>query len=665
MTYCSQDVVLADRVRHAGEAADLAAFVLGEPGAATALRSGGPQAVADHGLLAACHRAAQRLPGRGRFAGALSTMPPWRGGGAHLAQYRRARPAYLVTPTLARARPCSPRSRRWRAAFSRRLPRPRHISGLQGLLALQCGFYVFGPVDEHDRFGHSPRGQSPTYSTHWAADGWFFLGSSTFVFMLKTLRALELDDILADPRAHQHPRTQRGSDFERALWRRLDDLFATMPRGHWLRLFERAAIPAGPILTMEEAIAHPHLSAVGLVEPGRPIGRLRRPVLVRRVGEGRPRPVPNAGPLPLSGLRVVELASYIAGPYVGRLLTDLGADVVKVEPPDGDPFRPLGYGFVTWNHGKRSLALNLRDAADRARLLAVVDGADVLVTNYRPDALDRMGIGREALLARNPGLIHCTVSAFGEGGPLGHLQGFDPVVQAFAGIMRRQGGDGDPVKPQIPATDYLTAMLATTGILAARTAQRERGGGYVVQTSLLAATMLLNYQAYQDIRAGRPYLRGGADFKGPHPLHGHHRAADGWLLTVAPDWRTPGDNAPALAYLADGVARDGVEAAVARLAALGAAAVPCLEPASLPADPHFVDNRLWTALDQPEMGPLTVPAPVFGPSAARGPAPAAANRTQRRETPGSRWAPAPGRRGPIGVARATRRRGSEGGRGDG
>jgi crotonobetainyl-CoA:carnitine CoA-transferase CaiB-like acyl-CoA transferase len=370
---------------------------------------------------------------------------------------------------------------------------------------------------------------------------------------------------------------------------------------------------------MEEALAHPHLRAAGLVEEGTPIGRLRRLSSVQRRGDARPRPLP-AGPLPLSGVRVVELAGYIAGVYPGRLLADLGAEVVKIEPPDGDPFRTNGYGFAAWNHGKRALALNLRDATHRARLLRLVAEADVLVTNYRPEALGRMGLGRDDLFAVNPALIHCAVSAYGESGPLAHLPGFDPVVQGFSGILKRQGGDGEPVKPQMAATDYLAGMLGTVGVLAARTAQLERGGGYEVRTSLLAAALLYNYSAYEDVRAGRPYLVGGHDFKGPHPLNALHQTVDGWVLTAAREAPTD-EHADARRYLDGAIREDASDDALSRLGSLGVPAVPALDPYDMPADPHFIANGLWLGIEQPGLGPLTIPAPVLGPSGDHVPAP--------------------------------------------
>jgi crotonobetainyl-CoA:carnitine CoA-transferase CaiB-like acyl-CoA transferase len=205
-------------------------------------------------------------------------------------------------------------------------------------------------------------------------------------------------------------------------------------------------------------------------------------------------------------------------------------------------------------------------------------------------------------------LIHCTVSAFGESGPAAHLPGFDPVVQAFAGIMKRQGGEGEPVKPQMAATDYLSAMLAAAGVMAARAQQLDEGGGYVVRTSLLAAALLLNAQAYDDVRAGRPYLAGGRDFKGPGPFNQLYAAADGWLLTAA----EPSATISAAAVEAAIRGRP-IDEAIAGLRAIGLPAVPSIDPVAMPAEPHFVDNRLWTLIEQPEMGALTLPAPVLGP----------------------------------------------------
>src|SRR5581483_6707030 len=151
-------------------------------------------------------------------------------------------------------------------------------------------------------------------------------------------------------------------------------------------------------------------------------------------------------------------------------------------------------------------------------------------------------------------------------------------------------------------------MLGAIGVLAARAAQQERRGGYVVRTSLLAAALLLNAGAYDDIRAGRPYVVGGRDFKGPHPLNGLHETADGWLLTALPD-AEPSSHPEALRYLAEGVRREPRDAALARLAGLSIPAVPCLTPEELPAEPHCDANRFWITVDEVNLGigPVTRP----------------------------------------------------------
>jgi len=615
------------RISSSGPAARIARLVLGDlggrlvetaPGAAADIADAGSP-----GLLVSL----SPFGARGRFAESPAHHSAVEAiGGAQMAQYTYTPgPAYLVSPysTVAQGLLATI------AALAGQISpphRPASVSALQGLLAINEGFYVFGPIPEPDRFTPSPRGQTPVYSTYRAADGWMFLGASTTSFMIKVLQALGLDDVLNDPRIHElGARALRIPDLGGGLWEQIGPIIRDKPRQHWLDLFEAIKVPAGPVLTMEEALAHPQLQVAGLVEPGEPIGRLKGSTQVTRRGDAAPRSPRARGPRPLSGLRVVELAGYIAGSYTGRLLQDLGASVVKIEPPDGDPFRSNGYGFVAWNQGKRSLALNLREPAAKARLLGLVGEADILVTNYRPEALARMGVGREDLFAINPGLIHCTVSAFGETGPLAHLPGFDPVVQAFAGIMKRQGGDGEPVKPQMAATDYLSAMLATAGILAARSQQLDEGGGYVVRTSLLAAALLLNAEGYEDVRTGRQYVRGGRDFKGPGPWNSLYAARDGWLLTVAGESALI--SAESVSSAVDGV---NVDAAIARLQALGVPAVPCIDPIAMPAEQHFIDNQLWIGIEQPEMGRLTLPAPVLGPARSE-PAPACGADNERAE----------------------------------
>jgi hypothetical protein len=137
----------------------------------------------------------------------------------------------------------------------------------------------------------------------------------------------------------------------------------------------------------------------------------------------------------------------------------------------------------------------------------------------------------------------------------------------------------------------------------------QHGGGAVISTSLLAAALLLSESAYEDIRAGSRYQTGGRDYRGPHPLDGLHAVHGGWLLTVAPD----GSHPQALRYLEADAVHDTIEVAIARLREFGVQAVPCLTPDEAIADAHFAENELWLRVEQPELGLLTLPAPVLGP----------------------------------------------------
>jgi crotonobetainyl-CoA:carnitine CoA-transferase CaiB-like acyl-CoA transferase len=204
---------------------------------------------------------------------------------------------------------------------------------------------------------------------------------------------------------------------------------------------------------------------------------------------------PGSGPSgPLAGVRVVEIASYVTGPYAASLLADLGASVIKVEERvQGDPFRNWGQGgysatFRGVNHSKRSLALDLRCDAARAIVLGVLDTADVFIQNFRPGVVERMGVGWEVASARNPRLVYCSISGFGDGGPYRDLAGYDTVGQAMSGLLGLLT-DADAPRPMgMSLSDHLTGLIACYGILGALLGRERSGVGQHVATSLLEAT---------------------------------------------------------------------------------------------------------------------------------------------------------------------------------
>lgn len=196
------------------------------------------------------------------------------------------------------------------------------------------------------------------------------------------------------------------------------------------------------------------------------------------------------------GLRVLDMAQGMAGAMVGMLLCDHGAEVVKLEPPQGDWSRGTP-GFLMWNRGKQSVVLDLAAAADRDAAMRLAVAADVVVESFRPGVADKLGVGYAAVAAANPGVVHCSVSGFGElAGDLAHLQGYEGMVAAAIGRMTgldrlsgaAEGFESQPERPRYSATataSFATAQLATQGVLAALLERRRSGRGHHVRSSLL------------------------------------------------------------------------------------------------------------------------------------------------------------------------------------
>jgi formyl-CoA transferase len=202
-------------------------------------------------------------------------------------------------------------------------------------------------------------------------------------------------------------------------------------------------------------------------------------------------------PLPLEGIRVLDVSQVMAGPFCCMLLGDLGADVIKVEPPTGDQTRSaMGFrlrgddslGFLNMNRNKRSIALDLKSAPDREIFLKLAATADVIVENYRPGVVAKLGIDYDSVAAINPGIIYASISGFGQTGPWSARPGFDLMAQAAAGIMSITGHpDGPPAKSGGPLADIGCSMLTVYAILAAYIGRQKTGGGQFIDASLYEA----------------------------------------------------------------------------------------------------------------------------------------------------------------------------------
>jgi crotonobetainyl-CoA:carnitine CoA-transferase CaiB-like acyl-CoA transferase len=198
----------------------------------------------------------------------------------------------------------------------------------------------------------------------------------------------------------------------------------------------------------------------------------------------------------LEHITVIECATFVTGPYASALLADLGARVIKIEsPPKGDPYRyfapdpHFSFNFAHLNRNKESLVLDLKSAAGRKICLALTKEADVFLENFRPGTAERLGLGYDALHALNPGLIYCSISAFGRSGPYVDKPGFDTLGQAMSGLLSLLN---DPDRPKVVGmalSDYVTGLSAAYGILGALLARDKSGSGARVETSLLQATL--------------------------------------------------------------------------------------------------------------------------------------------------------------------------------
>ncbi len=243
----------------------------------------------------------------------------------------------------------------------------------------------------------------------------------------------------------------------------------------------------------------------------------------------------------LDGLVVLDLTTHLSGPFCGMQLADLGADVLKIESPQGDSMRgapPFVEGesapFMLWNRNKRGTRLDLKDAADLEIFWDLVDGADVVLENFRPGVMDRLGIGWAALSARNPRLVLGSISGFGQTGPYAKRGGFDLIIQAMSGLMSVTGPkDGPPYRIPLAISDVGAGLYLTIGILAALQARQKSGQGQWVETSLLEATVSLGvYEAANYFANGLRPEKLGQAHRGSAPYQ-VFQTADGWLTIGA------------------------------------------------------------------------------------------------------------------------------------
>lgn len=342
--------------------------------------------------------------------------------------------------------------------------------------------------------------------------------------------------------------------------------------------------------------------------------------------------------MPLSGLRVVDLTRILAGPFCSMILGDMGAEVMKIETPgDGDPVRRQGvvrdglsWYFAGFNRNKRSLTLDLRRPEGRPVLEKLIERGDVLVENFRPGVLARMGLDDARLKALNPELVYCSITGFGSSGPYRDRPSFDFIAQAMSGFMSVTGeADGPPLRAGPPIGDLIAGLYAALGVCAALVRRGRTGRGDNVGASLNNSMIsMLGFLAANYLATGEPPPRTGNDHAIVSP-YGMFRTADGEVaiapsseavyfrlldaigapeLREHPDFRSNDDrvrNRRAMnAAIEERLKHRGSEYWIEKLNAAG---VPCDRIMTLPevfADPQVRDQEMVVSAEHPGHGEL-------------------------------------------------------------
>lgn len=246
---------------------------------------------------------------------------------------------------------------------------------------------------------------------------------------------------------------------------------------------------------------------------------------------------------PLAGLKVVELARILAGPWAGQILADLGASVIKVEAPEGDDTRRWGPPFITRegersaayfhaaNRGKRSVIADFRTPDGQAKVRALIQDADVVIENFKVGGLAKYGLDYASLAALNPKLVYCSVTGFGQDGPYAHRAGYDYIIQGMSGLMSVTGApDAQPQKVGVAVVDVFTGIYSVVGILAALHQRQKTGRGQQVDMALFdVATAVMANQAMNYLATGEAPQRLGNAHPNLVP-YAVFDCADGWII---------------------------------------------------------------------------------------------------------------------------------------
>lgn len=435
------------------------------------------------------------------------------------------------------------------------------VTGVNALTQLALPFLGVNPDAQDADTAIGPAGRHPLYTRVLAADGkWLAVGGLGMRHETAVIRELGLEYILDDPRLNGVLSNMFAGGNLEWIKSLVDKAFLTKTREQWLQAFDNIGVACGPVDDRDQWLDLPQNRITGVraetTDPER--GAVVMPgifaTLTQTPGDAT-KPAPTLGqhtqdddlwpqrtqtptaarppvrPGPLSGLTILNCGSYVAAPYAGGLLAELGANVVKVESPAGDPFRASAYAV---NGGVRSLAVNLKADEGRDTIHTLAKSADALIEGLRPGVASALGIDFDTLSTINPSLVTMSLSAYGQDGPMSARGGFDMILQGECGLMLAEGGEDEPVVTTIAIIDMTTSAVIALGVCLALYAKQQTGTGQRTWTSLAATSAFLQCGELVRFDGRVPPPIGGRDHVGRVANNRMYPVADGWIRIAPP-----------------------------------------------------------------------------------------------------------------------------------
>ncbi len=444
--------------------------------------------------------------------------------------------------------------------------------------SVMAGALLFSPKVVGERLEQRPfqlttAGGGPFYSVFECADGnWIQIGCIHGGFVDIAATVMGIAELLANPR-YGDGRRPESEEARQELFDIVAGVLKTKPCAEWERIFEDADVPYARASSTDASMDNPQVIAndmllrlrdpiagdvtqmgnpikfdrtPGEISGARPLRGQHTDAVLAEIADVRlPAPSdmePRDDAPPLEGVRVMEMTNVIAGPAAGKCLGDLGADIIKFEPPYGDISRPAGAQYFLYlNSNKRSVSANTKTAEGREIAQRIATESDIMLANMRPGATDRMGLSAEELATLNPGLIHAHTTAFGWAGPYAHRPGVDPLAQAWMGLQFAQGGrDNPPVfLAQLAPTDFSSGSMVALGAIIALYARERTGVAQKVDCNLLNAGAVLRTDDFLRYEGKTPQRIADSGQYGLSALHRLFRTRQGWLYLIAetqPEW---------------------------------------------------------------------------------------------------------------------------------